>query len=102
MIIQHVVRLAISSSVYPMNQPIAPPPTRMLEEGAVENPFPFPRENHIHGIIHPAGHHGLDPAALGPAPKDMRGTAREIFPARQFMHLVRERPFAPVDPSIRT
>src|SRR5262249_23061938 len=70
------MHFTVHTAVDSMNQPVALPATGMHEESRRENTFAARCEDHVHRIIHAAGHYHLEPRAVGPTPKDMRGARR--------------------------
>ena len=96
------VRLSVQAPIDRVNQRIAAPQLRMLQERRRQYPFAGGRERDVDRIVHPAGHDRLDRGVAGTPAKDVRRSCDERRSARSFVGLLGERAFGPVDPAVRT
>src|SRR5688572_20763476 len=101
-VINDIMDLSVNAAINRMNQPVPLPTARVLEERRGKDAFPLRRKSDIHRIIHPAGHDRLDNPTLGPTSKNMRRARYKRLPVWSLVGLLRERAFAPVNPSIES
>ena len=66
-----------------------------------QQPLPFAGKRHVDGVVHPAGHHRLEPRAVRPRAVDVRSPRREGL-APHLVRLLGERPLGPVNPTVRS
>ena len=59
------------------------------------------REHGIDGVVHAAGHHGFESAAIGPRAEQMRRASLPSGPSGKIVCLLGERALAPVDEPVR-
>ncbi len=100
--IDDAVLLAVHAAVDGVHERIAAPELRMLEKRGCEDPFALRREGDLHRVVHAAGHHHFNARVPGPPPQDVCGTRDEGSLAGAIVGLLRERPFGPVDPAVRS
>ena len=80
--LDHVVDLAVHAPIHVVQEAVAPASAGLNEEGRGEDPLAAGGEDDVDRVVHPAGHHGLDPRPVGPASDDMRGPRDERTPRR--------------------
>ena len=100
-LVDRCVVLAVDAAVDGVNQAVALAAGRTLQKGGGEDAFAAGREDDVHRVVHPAGHHRLDAGAVGPAAEDVGGLRDERRLARTLIGLLREGALAPVDPAVR-
>ena len=94
------VDLAVDAAVDRMDQAVAVAAAGLLEEGGREDPLAAGREHDVDRVVHPAGHHRLDRAVVGPRAEDVRRLGDKGRASRPLVGLFGERPLAPVDPAV--
>src|SRR2546422_5088781 len=99
-VISYVVDLAINAAVNGVNESVASAWLVRVEEGAAENPFALGREGDRYRVVHPAGHHWLDAAAVRTGAEDVGRAGDERRSTRTRVSLLRERAFAPINPAV--
>ena len=97
-----VVTLAIGSTVYRVQNTVAPARLGQIKEGTAEIAFPRFAECEPYGVVHSSGNDHFELTAVGPGSIDMRGARLEGLPIAKQVGLRSKGSFAPVEKTIRT